>query len=88
MQLGQMSEPKQPELEQPNAEVRGLYQRALSFLQETFEPQTWRAFWRTAIDGLPAPEVADELGMSAAAVRKAKSRVLSRLRREYQDLID
>ena len=71
-----------------NEEVRGLYQRALAFLQETFEPQTWRAFYRTAVDGLPAPEVADELGMTPAAVRKAKSRVLSRLRAEYGDLIE
>lgn len=69
-------------------EVVGLYQRALAFLQETFEPQTWRAFYRTAVDGLSAPEVADELGMTPAAVRKAKSRVLSRLRAEYGDLIE
>lgn len=79
--------PSEPNEKVASAEVRDLFERALGFLRETFEPQTWRAFWRTAIDGLPAPEVAQELGMSPAAVRKAKSRVLSRLRAEYGELI-
>jgi RNA polymerase sigma-70 factor (ECF subfamily) len=50
-------------------QVRGQVQRA-----------TWEAFWQTAIEGKPGKEVASSLGLSLAAVRLAKSRVLARLR--------
>jgi RNA polymerase sigma-70 factor (ECF subfamily) len=66
----------------------GLCQRALQLLREQFEPQSWQAFWRTAVDGQPATHVATELGMSAAAVRKAKSRILHRLKVEIGDLFE
>src|SRR5262245_39056904 len=36
--------------------------RALEMVRTDFEPGTWQAFWRLQIDGLPAPEVAAELG--------------------------
>src|SRR5262249_42303195 len=41
---------------------------------------TWQAFWQTAVDGRPGKDVAAELGISLAAVRLAKSRVLARLK--------
>lgn len=47
-----------------------------------FETRTWVAFWRTAIDGQRANDIAEELGMTHAAVRKAKSRVLHRLKKK------
>jgi RNA polymerase sigma factor (sigma-70 family) len=40
---------------------------------------SWRAFWRTAIDGQPGKEVAAELGLSVAAVYHARSRIRARL---------
>ena len=57
-----------------------LVRRAVDMLQDAFEPHTWQAFWRTTVDGQPAPEVAEELGMTPVAVRQAKYRVLKRLR--------
>lgn len=57
-----------------------LIRRAIVFLREEFEEPTWQAFWRTAVDGQSAPEVADELKTTPAAVRQAKHRVLKRLR--------
>jgi RNA polymerase sigma-70 factor (ECF subfamily) len=57
---------------------------ALQIVKDEFRDPTWQAFWRTAIDGRAAGDVAMELGVSAVAVRKAKSRVLSRLR-EFLD---
>jgi RNA polymerase sigma-70 factor (ECF subfamily) len=45
---------------------------------------TWKAFWRTAIDGEPGKDVARELGMSVAAVYSARSRVVSRLKELIQ----
>jgi RNA polymerase sigma-70 factor (ECF subfamily) len=67
---------------------RGLFRRALELIRGDFEERTWRAFWRTAVDGEPAHDVAAELGMSPGAVRVAKSRVLQRLREELGDLMD
>lgn len=49
-------------------------------LQVEVEPRTWQAFWKTAVDGTPGKEVAQELGMTVAAVYLAKSRVMSRLK--------
>jgi RNA polymerase sigma-70 factor (ECF subfamily) len=65
-----------------------LVQRALGQLRGEFEPRTWQAFWRVTVDGLSAPDAAAELGMSANAVRMAKSRVLRRLREELGDLVE
>ena len=58
----------------------------LSLVQGDFEPRTWQAFWRTAVDNLPAREVAGELGMTVGAVYMAKSRVLARIRQELAEL--
>jgi RNA polymerase sigma-70 factor (ECF subfamily) len=64
----------------------GLFGRALDLIRGGFEERTWTAFWRTAVEGQSAADVAADLGMSAGAVRVAKSRVLRRLREELGDL--
>jgi RNA polymerase sigma factor (sigma-70 family) len=46
------------------------------------EPQTWRAFWSIAIDGLTIRQTADALKMSYAAAFAAHKRVVIRLRAE------
>jgi RNA polymerase sigma-70 factor (ECF subfamily) len=69
-------------------ERQALFRRALELVRGHFEDKTWQAFWRTGIDGQSAEEVAPELGLTAAAVRKHKSRVLQRLRAEFAELID
>ena len=53
-----------------------------------FEERTWRAFWMTAIEGRSPVELTADLGMTPAAIRQAKSRVLRRLRQEMGDLLD
>jgi RNA polymerase sigma-70 factor (ECF subfamily) len=60
----------------------------LDLVGEEFEPTTLRAFRRLALDGASGAEVADELGLSVAAVYVAKSRVLQRIRRLADGLID
>ena len=62
-------------------------QRILQVVSQDFEVQTQKAFYRTVIDELPASEVAEEMNMTPAAVRKAKSRVLNRLRSEFKELL-
>jgi RNA polymerase sigma-70 factor (ECF subfamily) len=72
--------------EQP--EMDRLYRRALEQVRSEFEEPTWRAFWLTAIEGRSPAALADELGMSAAAIRQAKSRVLRRLKQELGELLE
>jgi RNA polymerase sigma-70 factor (ECF subfamily) len=57
-----------------------VFQKLLAVVQPDFAPATWQAFTRFALDGRPAAQVAEELGLSASAVVQAKFRVLKRLR--------
>jgi RNA polymerase sigma-70 factor (ECF subfamily) len=60
----------------------------LAAVEEDFEPATLSAFRRLALDGAGGAQVAEELGMSLAAVYRAKSRVLQRIRQDAYGLID
>jgi len=86
-QLQQVPQPAISLPEETPSEVADLYQRAVQLIQTEFEANTWRAFWRTAVDGQAPVDIASELGMSAAAVRMAKSRVLHRLKQEIGDVV-
>lgn len=80
-----------PDLEENlwEAEYRQhLVGRALELMQAEFQPSTWKACWETVVADRPAAEVAAELGLSVDAVYTAKSRVLRRLRRELQGLME
>ncbi len=68
-------------------ELTALYHRALELVRCEFEERTWQAFWRTGVEGQAVADVGAALGMSEAAVRKSKSRVLRRLKEEAGDLI-
>lgn len=68
--------------------TKSLALRALAMIETDFEEATWRAFWRTAIEGHAPRKVAEEFGMSVASVYKAKSRVLQRLREELGETLE
>lgn len=74
------------ELASGSGALGDLYARAVGLIRTEFAENTWRAFWRTTVDGCPASEVADELGLSPGAVRQAKYKVLRRLREELGDV--
>jgi len=61
---------------------RSLVHRALEVVREDFNATTWQAFLRLALHGEAATDVAADLGMTPAAVRQAKYRVLCRLHDE------
>jgi RNA polymerase sigma-70 factor (ECF subfamily) len=65
-----------------------ILRQMLANLVNDFEEKTIQAFHRLLFDGVAAPQVAAELGMSIGAVYIAKSRVLRRLRAEAEGLID
>ncbi|MFP6765912.1 MAG: sigma-70 family RNA polymerase sigma factor [Planctomycetaceae bacterium] len=62
-------------------------QRALNWIQGDYEERTWTAFYRSQIEEHATEDIAADLGLTPAAVRKAKYRVLRRLREELQGLI-
>ncbi|MBY0512398.1 MAG: sigma-70 family RNA polymerase sigma factor [Gemmataceae bacterium] len=60
----------------------------MGLAEPEFAPATWAAFRLTALDGRTVDEAATELGLTANAVRVARCRVLARLRREAEGLLD
>jgi RNA polymerase sigma-70 factor (ECF subfamily) len=81
------SPPKKEEFEE--AEFREhLLRCVVPSLRGNFQESTWQAFWRHVVEGQPAAAVADELGVSVAAVYKAKLRILAHLHTELDDLIN
>ncbi len=59
-----------------------LVSRATQLIRDDFEPHTWQAFWRLAVENHTARDIAADLGMTVDAVYQAKARVLRRLREE------
>jgi RNA polymerase sigma-70 factor (ECF subfamily) len=56
-------------------------------MQREFEEKTWRMFLLTVVEGKAPADVAALFGVTPATVRKAKSKVLHRLRTEFGHLI-
>jgi RNA polymerase sigma-70 factor (ECF subfamily) len=90
--LTEMAMPAEPD----PSEAGDFQSRAVRMvLQQVFarhaEDPGFRAFYRTAVDGLSAPEVARELGMKAWTVRQHRCRWIKRLREqlrvEFGDLL-
>jgi RNA polymerase sigma-70 factor (ECF subfamily) len=84
------------ELEDPQSSLSEVWDRShdmhvartlMSWAEQDFEPATWIAFRRQALDGAAPAAVAAELGMTINAVLVAKSRVLKRLRELGNGLI-
>ena len=74
--------------EEPSAATDSaeLTSRALKQIEASFAAQTWQAFWRTVVDGLPTDVVAQQLSITPAGVRQARSRVMRKLRQQMLDL--
>lgn len=85
------AQPDPVSLEADESEQQIIHQvlhRTLETIRGEFEPRTWTAFWSVQIDGKTTGDVGVELGMTAAAVRKARLRVLARLREELGELLE
>lgn len=80
--------PPDDSVDEDESERQHLLRQATELVRSDFEPATWSAFWETAVRGRAAPDVAADLGITANAVRIAKSRVRARLREELDGLLD
>lgn len=87
LQMLQLPDVELPAENDEPDQVSKLHHRALELLRSQFEDRTWRAFWRCAVDGVSPTDVSEEMGMTPASVRKAKSRVLRRLKEELGDVL-
>jgi RNA polymerase sigma factor (sigma-70 family) len=59
---------------------REIFQWAARRLSKEFEPQTWQAFWLTAVEGREVDDVASSLDKKPGAIYAARSRVMRRLK--------
>jgi RNA polymerase sigma-70 factor (ECF subfamily) len=62
--------------------LRGLLEQ----IRPDFEHRTFQAFLKVAVDGRPAKDVAEELGMTRNNVDQAKFKVRKRLEQEFEAL--
>jgi RNA polymerase sigma-70 factor (ECF subfamily) len=67
---------------------RQLLANALPLIEHEFPERQWQAFQRHVVQGIDAAEVASELGVRVGTVYAAKSKILSRLRRELAGFLD
>ena len=65
---------------------RRLFRFAAESIRGQFAPQTWDAFWLTAVENHSASDAAAQVGISVGAVYIARSRVLARLRQRVRQI--
>lgn len=63
---------------------RQLFLCAATAIRQDFSESSWQAFWSSAVEGKSGKEVAEQLGLSVAAVYLAKGRVMARLKEQLR----
>jgi RNA polymerase sigma-70 factor, ECF subfamily len=87
--LNQVADPNSgPDRHWDDEHDRYILRCLLDLVEQEFEPATFQAFRRLALEDASGAEVAAELGLSVGAVYVAKSRVLQRIREEAAGLIE
>lgn len=71
-----------------HAHQQQVFRWAAERVRGDFNETTWRAFWLTAVEGLPAQKAAEECDMAVSAVYISKSRVTSRIRERVTELLE
>jgi len=67
---------------------RECFRVAAAQIKSEVEPDTWSAFWLTAVDGVSAQSAADQLGKRLGSIYTAKSRVMKRLQTRVTEMTD
>ncbi len=65
---------------------RQLFRRAAESIQRSVQEKTWKAFWRTCVDGDPIDRIAEELNMPVGSVYAARSRMTAKISEEVRRL--
>jgi RNA polymerase sigma-70 factor (ECF subfamily) len=81
--LHEIHESDQESADREDAE---LFRRAMGVVREHFTSPTWEAFHQQVVLGRKAADVAADLNMTRDAVYLAKSRIIKRLREEFEEL--
>src|SRR5262245_12106953 len=63
---------------------RQLFAWAAEQVRPRFQPASWQAFWRTAVEGVRGADAAKELGLTVAAVYLAKGRVMAAIKEQIK----
>ena len=66
-------------------ERRQIFRWAADRIRPEFREANWQSFWRTAVEGQGAIEVARELGISPGLVYVSRNRVMKRLREKVEE---
>jgi RNA polymerase sigma-70 factor (ECF subfamily) len=74
--------------EETSVETQLLYQRVLALIRGEFDERSWEAFRRVVVDEAAPKDVAAELDMTVNSVYLAKSRILRRVRDEFQEMLE
>lgn len=61
---------------------REVFRWAAQRVRQCFQEDTWRAFWLTGVEGESIEDVANALSKTTGAIRIARCRVLTRLKKE------
>lgn len=72
--------------EDETSAVNSLFERAMRLIEDKFAPKTWRAFLLVVVEEQSTMEAGRRLGMTPAAVRNARWKVLRELRMQLGDL--
>lgn len=68
-----------------DAATKIVFDAVVRMVQGEFSATQWEAFWRVAVDGQAAGDVATALGISRNQVYLAKSRILRHIRAAFED---
>lgn len=69
-------------------EQRILIHSIVKMIERDFRPETWQAFYMMKVEGIPAKEVGEKLGMSTVAVRQANYRIMKRIHEEFGEVTE
>lgn len=72
----------------PSDETKVLFQQAVRLIRGEFSERDWLAFNSVVVNERSPADVAEELDISVNSVYLAKSRILKRLRGEFQEVIE
>ncbi len=67
---------------------RAAFRHCVAKVQQEVKPETWQAFWLTAVQGNSCQAVAQRLEMQLGSVYAARSRVIARLRASVRSFWD